>query len=116
MTLVALLRTVALSWRQENLRENARKLGALGGELYNAIAVMSEHIASVGSKLGGSLEAYNKMIGSLERNVLPKARRLRDYGADKEGKSIPEALDPLDLNPREMSAIEPMGKDDAAYG
>ena len=73
MTLVALLRTVALSWRQENLRENARKLGALGGELYNAIAVMSEHIASVGSKLGGSLEAYNKMIGSLDITA-PNAR------------------------------------------
>ncbi|MDE2029411.1 MAG: DNA recombination protein RmuC, partial [Alphaproteobacteria bacterium] len=89
MTLVALLRTVALSWRQENLRENAQKLGALGGELYTAVATMTDHVSDVGRKLSGSMESYNRLVGSLERNVLVKARRLRDYGAVKEGKEIP---------------------------
>ena len=114
MTLVALLRTVALSWRQENLRENARKLGDLGGELYAAIATMTDHITVVGSRLGSSLEAYNKMIGSLERNVLSKARRLRDYGANKEGKTLTEALEPIDLQPRALNVIEGGVKEDAA--
>lgn len=111
MTLVALLRTVALSWRQENLRENAQKLGALGGELYSAIATMTDHVANVGSKLAGSLESYNKMVGSLERNVLTKARRLRDYGANKEGKELTEGLDPIDLQVRSLQMID---KEDAA--
>ena len=114
MTLVALLRTVALSWRQENLRENAQKLGEMGGELYAAIATMTDHISVVGSRLGGSLEAYNKMIGSLERNVLSKARRLRDYGANKEGKVLAEALEPIDLQPRGLTVIEVVEKNDAA--
>jgi len=111
MTLVALLRTVALSWRQENLRENAQKLGELGGELYTALATMTDHIVDMGRKLGGSMESYNKMVGSLERNVLVKARRLRDYGADKDGKDLSEALDPIDLQPRGLQSIT---KNDAA--
>ncbi|MDR3450249.1 MAG: DNA recombination protein RmuC [Alphaproteobacteria bacterium] len=114
MTLVALLRTVALSWRQENLRENAQKLGALGGELYNSIAVMTEHVSDVGRKLGGSLESYNKLVGSIERNVLPKTRRLREYGATKEGKDLTEAIEPIDLQARQPAVIHSIGKDDAA--
>jgi DNA recombination protein RmuC len=112
MTLVALLRTVALSWRQENLRENALKLGELGGELYASVATMTDHIAVVGSRLSASVEAHNKMVGSLERNVLTKARKLRDYGANKEGREI-AALEPIDLQIRDMRLIE-ADKDDAA--
>ncbi len=114
MTLIALLRTVALGWRQENLRENARKLGDLGGELYAALATMTDHVHDMGRKIGGSLESYNKMVGSLERNVLSKARRLREYGANKEGKELPEALEPIDLQPRTMNVIDVVVKDDAA--
>lgn len=114
LTLVALLRTVALSWRQENLRENAQKLGMLGGELYASVATMADHISDVGRKLGGTIDSYNKMVGSLERNVLVKARRLRDYGATKEGKEIVENIDPLDIQPRALSAIASPPQEDAA--
>lgn len=114
MTLVALLRTVALGWRQENLRENARKLGDLGGELYAAITTMTDHVTDVGRKLAGSLDSYNKMIGSLERNVLTKARRLRDFGANKEGKELPEALDAIETRTRTLQTLESQEKADAA--
>jgi DNA recombination protein RmuC len=115
LTLIALLRTVALSWRQENLRENAIKLGDLGGELYAALATMTSHVQDMGGKLSGSMESYNKMVGSLERNVLTKARRMRDYGANKEGRDLPEAIEPIDLQPRKLN-IMPLtpSKDDAA--
>jgi DNA recombination protein RmuC len=105
LTLVALLRTVALSWRQENLRENALKLGSLGGELYNAVSTMTDHVSDMGRKLSSTLDSYNKMIGSMERNVLAKARRLRDFGAANEGKELPEGLDPIDLQPRVLNVI-----------
>jgi DNA recombination protein RmuC len=114
MTLVALLRAVAYGWRQENLNENARKVGALGGELYAALGTMTDHIVSLGGKLAGSLESYNRMIGSLERNVLSKARRLRDFGAGKEGKALPEALEPIDLQPRNLSITSDPANEEAA--
>ena len=114
MTLIALLRTVAYGWRQESLRENSRKIGALGGELYAALLTMTDHIMSVGNKLTGSLESYNRMIGSFERNVLGKARRLRDFGAAKDGKTLPEALEPIDLQARSLSVQETPANEDAA--
>jgi DNA recombination protein RmuC len=110
MTLVALLRTVSYGWRQESLRENAQRIGALGGELYAALATMTEHISGLGSKLSGSLESYNKMIGSLERNVLSKARKLKEFGAAKDGKQLPDELEPIDLQPR---ALTPPSEDAA---
>ncbi|MDP9127423.1 MAG: DNA recombination protein RmuC [Pseudomonadota bacterium] len=118
MTLIALLRTVAYGWRQEALRENTRKIGALGGELYAALATMTDHITTVGGKLGGALESYNKLIGSFDRNVLAKARRLREFGAGKDGKALPEAIEPIDMQVRtlavaELPALEP-GNEDAA--
>jgi DNA recombination protein RmuC len=113
LTLVALLRTVAMSWRQENLRENALKLGDLGGELYASLATMTDYITDMGKKLSGSIDSYNKMVGSLERNVLVKARRMREYGANAEGKELPEAVDPVDAQPRTLTA-QPSLKDDAA--
>jgi DNA recombination protein RmuC len=105
MTLIALLRTVAYGWRQESLRENARKLGALGGELYGALVSMTEHVTSLGNKLFGGVEAYNKMVGSFERNVLGKARKLRDFGAGKDGKALPEEVEPIDVQPRGLTVV-----------
>jgi DNA recombination protein RmuC len=116
MTLIALLRAVAYGWRQESLRENARKVGALGGELYGALVTMTDYITSLGGKLAGSLDSYNRLVGSLERNVLGKARKLREYGAGKDGKSLPDALEPIDIQPRALAAIaeEEPPKEDAA--
>jgi DNA recombination protein RmuC len=115
MTLVALLRTVAYGWRQESLRENAQRIGVLGGELYGALRTMTEHIVVLGSKLSGSLESYNKLIGSFERNVLGKARKFKDYGAVPDGKMLPDAVEPIDIRPRDMAAIEaPPVEEDAA--
>lgn len=110
MTLIALLRTVAYGWRQESLRENAQRIGALGADLYKALTAMTEHIATLGGKLSGSLESYNKLVGSYERNVMSKARKLKDYGAAKEGKALPEAVEPIDLQVR---ALNPPSEDAA---
>jgi DNA recombination protein RmuC len=103
ITLIALLRTVAYGWRQESLRENVVKIGALGSELYAAVHAMTDHITKLGRQLSGSLESYNNMIGSLERNVLSKARKLKDFGAAKDGKILPDVIEPVNLQPRNLS-------------
>lgn len=114
MTLVALLRTVAYGWRQEALRENARRIGILGSELYGALATMMEHVNALGNKLSGSVDYFNRLIGSLDRNVLPKARRLSEYGAKKEGKNLADALEPIDLTLRSLTVDEDEADEDAA--
>ncbi len=105
MTLIALLRAVAYGWRQESLRENARKVGALGGELYGALVSMTGHITTLGDRLANGLNAYNQMIGSFQNNVIGKARKLREYGAGKDGKALPESIEPIDAQPRGLTAI-----------
>jgi len=105
MTLIALLRTVALCWNQENLKENAEKLGVLGGELFNALTVMTSHMENVGSAISSSIDNYNKMIGSFERNVLSKARKLQEFGAANITKSIPDSY-VIDKSVREITHNE----------
>jgi DNA recombination protein RmuC len=116
MTLIALLRTVAYGWRQESLRENAQRIGVLGSELYASLVTMTEYFVALGGKLSSGIESYNKVIGSLERNVLSKARRLRDFGAGKEGKSLPEAIEPIEVQARGVMALDvlPEIENDAA--
>ncbi len=105
-TLIALLLTVANGWQQEALAENAREVQDMGRELYKRLATFGEHMARTGRSLGGAVDAYNKAVGSLERNVLPQARRFHELGvvggADKE---MPE-LEHIDANARALEAPE----------
>ena len=69
-TLMALLRAVAYGWRQEQLTEHAEEAGRLGKDLYERMAVLTEHLNDVGQALGKSVGAYNKAVGSLETRIL----------------------------------------------
>ena len=105
-TLIALLHTVARGWQQEALARNAREVQQTGRELYKRLATFGEHMARTGRSLGGAVDAYNKAVGSLERNVFPQARRFHELGvvggADKE---VPE-LETVDAVARDLQAPE----------
>lgn len=88
INLLAIAKTVALVWRQETLAEEAQKIGELGADLHASIAVMADHVARVGSNLDSAVRAYDDFVGSLERNVLPKARRFTDLGVEKGKKPV----------------------------
>jgi DNA recombination protein RmuC len=78
ITLIALLTTVAHSWRQEALTENYKEVARLGREFYERLATFAEHFDDVRKRLDGAVQAYNDAAGSLEARVLVSARRLRD--------------------------------------
>jgi DNA recombination protein RmuC len=80
-TLIALLRAVAAGWQQETLAQSAQKISEQGRALYNALSVLAGHVTTVGARLRSSVEAYNAAVGSLEGNVLVKARRFRELNA-----------------------------------
>ncbi len=104
-TLIALLRAVAYGWQQEAMEENARKISDLGRNLYDAVCTLGEHFGKLGQRLKGSLEAYNDAVGSLEGNVLVKARRFKDLQATSGGDDI-KTLDTIDRLPRMLQAPE----------
>lgn len=89
INLLAIAKTVALVWRQETLAEKAREIGTLGAQLHASIAVMAEHLAGVGKNLNQAVNGYNNLVGSLERNVLPKARRFTELGIEEGKKPVP---------------------------
>ena len=89
INLLAIAKTVALVWRQEKLADEAREIGKLGAELHAAIATMADHLGGVGKNLGQAVNAYNQFVGSLERNVLPKARRFTEMGIEQGKKPVP---------------------------
>ncbi len=105
-TLIALLRTVAAGWQQEALAENAREVQDMGRELYKRLATFGEHMGRTGRSLNGAVEAYNKAVGSLERNVLPQARRFHDLGVvSGSDKDMPE-LERVTALARDLQAPE----------
>jgi DNA recombination protein RmuC len=77
-TLIALLRTVAYTWRQEALAENAAKIHQLGKELHGRLATMGGHFARMGGQLSRTVDQYNQTVASLESRVLVSARKLTE--------------------------------------
>jgi DNA recombination protein RmuC len=86
---VALLKAVAYGWRQNALAENAARIQELAEDLYKRLATFGEHMGRIGRSLGQSVDAYNSAVGSLERQVLPGARKFTELGL-RPGKEIEE--------------------------
>ncbi len=102
-TLISLLKTIAMGWRQEALAENAKTISELGGDLYQRLAVMTGHIKSLGRDIERTTESYNKMIGSYERRVLATARKFNGLGLSlKADQDLPE-IDSVEKQPRALT-------------
>src|SRR5277367_1102648 len=79
-SLVALLKALSYGWKQAVLADNAAEIRRLGEDLYKRLAVFGEHLGRLGKSLGGSVDSFNKAVGSLEQQVLPAARRFPELG------------------------------------
>lgn len=97
-SLMALLKVVAYGWRQIALAENAEQIRELAETLHQRLATFAEHVDSMGRALDQSVKNYNKAVGSLERQVLPAARRFTELGVQAK-KELP-TLDPVETAPR----------------
>lgn len=107
ITLIALLTTIAHSWRQEALADNYREVAKLGKEFHERLARFIDHFDEVRKKLDGAVQAYNQAAGSFESRVLVSARRLRDLDVT----TAPELplVEPIDTVPRVLSQAGLMG-------
>jgi DNA recombination protein RmuC len=95
-SLISLLLAVAHGWRQHSLAEEVDKIRDTGIELYTRLLKMSENFAKLGSSIEKSVEMYNSTVGSLEKHVLPSARKFED------------------LRPASSDAIAPLSEVDGA--
>jgi DNA recombination protein RmuC len=102
-TLIALLRTVAYSWRQEALARNAAAVHGLARELYGRLSTLGDHVGKLGGALGTAVTAYNKAVGSLESRVLVSARKLAEMGVSDDELPVPAQVE---VTPRQPQAPE----------
>jgi DNA recombination protein RmuC len=106
ITLIALLTTVAHTWRQEALTENYREVARLGREFYDRLATFAERFDVLRKRLDSTVEAYNEAAGSLEARVLVSARRLRELQVSS-SEELPPA-EPIERVPRVLKQLELM--------
>ena len=100
-SLIALLKAVAYGWRQTALAQNAETIRTLAEDLYKRLGVFAGHLTKLGRNLGQSVDAFNSAVGSLERQVMPGARKFTELGVrpDREIELI-EPVDKLTRDPQ----------------
>ena len=102
-TLIALLKSAAYGWRQEEIATNAKKISELGRELYKRLSDMGGHVTKVGKNLNQAVEAYNQCVGTLERRVMVSARKFEELDSSTHPL---EEISALDSQTRPLSSIE----------
>lgn len=101
---VALLKAVHYGWQNVRLAEGAEHIRKLAEDLYARLSTFRGHLAKVGSELDSSVRAFNAAVGSLERSVLPGARKFTELGVRSEREMpaierIDTAIRPVDPGP-----------------
>jgi DNA recombination protein RmuC len=89
-TLLGLLRTIAYAFQQQKVAEDAQAIAALGRELYDRIATLLAHIDKVSRCINSLVKAQDEVVGSVERRVLPKARRFSELGVTGSDEQLPD--------------------------
>jgi DNA recombination protein RmuC len=108
-TLLAVLKSVAFTWRQDVLTDSARELFDLARQLYDRMGTLGENVSKLGSSLKTSVDRYNSMVGTLEARILPTARKLNSL--EESGLVTPPVVE---VTPRAVAAPELQSEDEAA--
>jgi DNA recombination protein RmuC len=105
-SLIALLRMIALGWREQALAVNAQEVAQLGRQLYERVGSLAAHWSDVGDKLEKAVGAYNRSVGALESRVLVTARKFVDLKAATADDGELEAPQPVETATRSLLAPE----------
>jgi len=103
LSLISLLRSFAMGWQAVKQEENAKRIAAIGRELYDRATKFAEKLGKLGQSLERSVATFNETIGSYESRLLPQGRKLKDE-AELAG-DLPE-IDAIDLAPRAITALD----------
>lgn len=104
-TMVALAKSIAYGWRQEESAKNTQKIAELGREMHARVAIMVDKMTKVGDSIEKSVKTYNELVGSVESRVLPQARKFKELGAGDAGIEIASAQH-IELSTRQLAPPE----------
>jgi DNA recombination protein RmuC len=100
-SLIALLRSVSVSWQQHAQTENAQKIAEAANELFSRVLVFTKHFADVRTGLESATKAFNNAVGSYESRVRPSGEKLLKLGGGEAGKALPD-VSPADTALRSL--------------
>jgi DNA anti-recombination protein RmuC len=98
-SLIALLRSVSVSWQQHAQTENARAIAEAAQELFSRVAVFTEHLEKIGDGLAKATDAFNKASASYQSRVRPAGDRLVELSGGIGGKALAK-VEPLEATLR----------------
>jgi DNA recombination protein RmuC len=111
-SLIGLLRTMELGWRQERMVAEAAEIADAASTLHARFGKFITDFDTVGRRLESATKSYNSAVGSMEGRLLPQLRKVEDLGVAP-GKAI-EPPQPVELSVREITAPELREASDAA--
>jgi len=109
-SLIALLRSVSVSWQQHDQAANAQQIARAAEELFSRVVKFTEHFERIRGGLAKANEAYNDAVGSYERMVRPSGERLLKLGTNSGGKELMEPVllaEPLRPAPSQLPQASP---------
>ena len=109
-TLIALLRTVAFTWRQDKLSASAASILSLGQELHSRLVTLGGHLGRLGSNLDRAVESYNSAVGSVESRVFVTARKFNDLGVTTTDLPTPEPVQTAARRPQAAEWIDGLSR------
>ncbi|MCU0473845.1 MAG: DNA recombination protein RmuC [Bacteroidales bacterium] len=104
-TLIVVLKSVAMSWQQHNIAENALQIMEAAMDFYGRVNVFAEHLDKMGGGFRSALKAYNDAIGSWESRILPAGRKLEQLKATDNKNTLP-VFEVIDKPVRELKKPE----------
>jgi DNA recombination protein RmuC len=103
-SLIGLLRTMELGWRQERMVAEAAEIADAAGTMHARFSKFLSDFDKIGRGLTSASSAYDTAVGSMERRLLPQLRKVESLGIGS-GKEI-EPPEPTHITVRAISAPE----------
>jgi len=79
-SLIGLLKSIAMVWRQFSISENAKEIMKKSEDICSKLSVLAAHIDKLGSQISSTVVNYDKAVGSFNRNIVPSAKRIKALG------------------------------------
>lgn len=104
-TLIVVLKSVAMSWQQHSITENATQIMNASTELYGRVKIFADHLGKIGAGLKSALKGFNDAAGSWESRVIPAGRKLEQLKNTDNNEALP-GIDSIDNPLREVKDPE----------
>lgn len=104
-TLIVILKSVAMSWQQHNITENAQQIMEAADEFSDRVSVFADHLEKVGGGLKSAIKSYDDAIGSWNSRILPAGKKLSQL-KETENKEALSDIEKIDKPLREIKKPE----------